>query len=192
MGTQTAIAEQIVERQADYVLSLKGNQSKLLNDVLSSFSMQQAEEVYTEHSEGHGRMETRTCSMISNLKYVESKEKWANMRCIAKIESERIIKSTAEVQKDVRFYISTLDSAEQIAKAVRSHWGIENSLHWVPDVAFREDSGTKRADNAAQNYALINKICLNLIKKNDRKMGVKRKRNVAGWDNNFLQELLCF
>jgi predicted transposase YbfD/YdcC len=192
MGTQTAIAEQIVEKEADYVLALKDNQGKLLDDALSSFSIQQPEEVYTEYFEGHGRMETRTCSIISNLNYIESKEKWANIRCIARVESERTIKSTAEVQNDVRFYISTLDSAEQIAKAVRSHWAIENSLHWILDVAFREDTSEKRAGNAAQNYALINKICLNLIKKNDRKIGVKRKRNVAGWDNNFLMEILCF
>jgi predicted transposase YbfD/YdcC len=131
MGTQTAIAEKTVEKEADYVLSLKGNQGKLSDDVLSSFSIQQPEEIYTEHPQGHGRIETRTCSIISSLKYIESKDKWANKQCIAKIESEQIIKATAEVEKDVRFYISTLDCAEQITKAVRSHRGIENRLHWV-------------------------------------------------------------
>jgi len=192
MGTQTAIAEKIVEKEADYVLSVKGNQGKLLDDVISSFSIQHPEQIYTEHEEGHGRIETRTCSIISNLKHIESKEKWANLCSIAKVESQRMIKSTGVVEKDVRFYISTLNCVRQIAKSIRSHWYIENKLHWILDVAMSEDCSAKRAGNVAQNYALINKICLNLIKKNERKMGVKRKRNVAGWDNEYLLELLKF
>lgn len=186
MGTQTAIAETIVDKGADYVLALKGNQGKLLDDVLSSFSLQHPIESYTEHSEGHGRIETRTCHIISDLKHLSAKENWAKLQTIVKIESKRVIKSTGKVEEELRFYISSLDSAQQIAQSIRSHWFIENKLHWILDVAMREDSSTKRVGNVAQNFALINKICLNLIKKNERKIGIKRKRNVAGWDNEFL------
>lgn len=192
MGTQKAIAEKIVEKKADYILALKENQKGLLDNVLSSFSLLTPAEVYIEEDFGHGRIETRKCSVITDLKYIDQRYEWKNLQSIIRIDSQRIIKATGKVEQEQRFYISTHTNAEKIGKSIRSHWGIENKLHWLLDVAMNEDESTKRSGYASQNFSIINKICLNLLKKNERKMGIRRKRNLSGWDNEYLLELLKF
>ena len=190
MGCQKDIAEKIIEKQADYILALKDNHKKLKDDVVSSFSLRKADSEYIEESFGHGRIETRKCSVITNLRFIESADQWSRLSSLVRIESERIIKSTGVIEKETRFYLSSLSDAEAIGKANRNHWGIENKLHWVLDVVMKEDDSAKRQGYAAQNDSLINKIALNLLRKNQKKVSIKRKRNLASWDNDFLIKLL--
>jgi predicted transposase YbfD/YdcC len=140
---------------------------------------------------GHGRVETRRCSVISDLSPTESKEEWTGLKTPVKIESERYLKSTGETENETRFYISSLQAgAGLINRSVCAHRGVENSLHWVLDVGFNEDNSRKRTGFAAQNCSLLNKIALNLLKnEKTTKTGVRRKRLKAGWDNYCLIKL---
>jgi predicted transposase YbfD/YdcC len=123
---------------------------------------------------------------------IEAKAEWNALRSLVKIESERYIKSTGKTEKETRLYISSLRAdAKLINQSVRAHWGVENSLHWVLDVGFNEDAGRKRAGFAAQNYSLISRIALNLLKnEKTTKVGVRGKRLKAGWDNRYLLKLI--
>ncbi|MDR1348014.1 MAG: ISAs1 family transposase, partial [Prevotellaceae bacterium] len=141
---------------------------------------------------GHGRVETRRCSVISDLSLIESLKEWTGLKTLVKIESERYIKNTGKTEKETRLYISSLQSnAELINRSVRAHWGVENSLHWVLDVGFNEDNSRKRTGFAAQNCSLLNRIALNLLKnEKTTKVGIRGKRLKAGWDNNYLIKLI--
>lgn len=137
-------------------------------------------------------METRRSLVIGDLSLIESKEEWEGLKTLVKIESERYIKSSGKTEKEIRLYISSLAAdAKLINQSIRAHWSVENSLHWVLDVGFNEDNSRKRNGFAAQNYSLLNRIALNLLK-NDKtaKVGVRGKRLKAGWDNNYLSKLI--
>jgi predicted transposase YbfD/YdcC len=192
MGCQKNIASKIIEKEADYLLSLKGNQGNLVEQVEDSFRFLPVSAFDEELDYGHGRVETRRCSVVSDLSLIESKEEWTGLKALVKIESERYIKSTGETEKETRLYISSLQAdAELINRSVRAHWGVENSLHWVLDVGFNEDNSRKRTGFAAQNYSLLNRIALNLLKnEKTTKVGVKGKRLKAGWDNSYLMKLI--
>lgn len=192
MGCQKDIASKIIEKEADYLLALKGNQGNLVEQVEDSFRFLPPCDSQEEIDAGHGRVETRRCMVISDLSLIEAKEDWEGLKSLVKIESERYIKATGKTEKETRLYISSLQAdAGLINRSVRAHWGVENSLHWVLDVGFNEDNSRKRTGFAAQNYSLLNRIALNLLK-NDKttKVGVKGKRLKAGWDNNYLIKLL--
>jgi Transposase len=192
MGCQKEIASKIIDKEADYLLALKGNQGNLLEQVEDSFRFLPVYNFDEQVDAGHGRVETRRCSVIKDLSMIESKKEWKALGCLVKIESERYIKSTGKSETETRFYISSLlPNAGLINQSVRAHWGIENSLHWVLDVGFNEDDSRKRNGFAAQNYSLLNRIALNLLK-NDRttKVGVRSKRLKAGWDNRYLIKLI--
>lgn len=192
MGCQKDIASKIIEKQAHYLLALKGNQGNLLEQVEDSFRFLPVNAFDEELDAGHGRVETRKCSVISDLSLIESKEEWKGLKTLIKIESERYIKSTGKTELEIRLYISSLQAdAKLINQSVRSHWGIENSLHWVLDVGFNEDDSRKRNGFAAQNYSLLNRIALNLLK-NERttKVGIRGKRLKAGWNNKYLIKLI--
>lgn len=192
MGCQRSIAQQIHDKSADYVLAVKGNQGQLLDGIQDSFRMLPAEAVAEETDAGHGRVERRTCSVLGDLTLMEKTSVWAGLRSLVRIEAERFHKATGEIEKETRYYISSLPpEAQRLNRAVRQHWGIENCLHWVLDVAFHEDQSRKRAGHAAQNFSLLNRIALNLLKNDkSRKLGVRGKRLAAGWDNDFLLGLL--
>lgn len=190
MGCQKSIAKQIVKKQADYVLSVKDNQPELLEEIIDSFKMLPIDEDYQEVDYGHGRIETRKCSIIKDLSLVFCSSKWVGMKSIVKIERERIFKATGKVEKDTCYYISTLIVAFKIGKSIRKHWGVENKVHWVLDVAFGEDLSRKRDRNAAQNFSSLNRIAINLLKKTELKVGIKSRRKVCGWDNEFLLRTL--
>lgn len=194
MGCQKKIAKCIVDKKADYVLALKENQPDLLEEVIDEFRFSPVDKVSTDLDFGHGRIETRVCSVIKNFDLVSSHKKWHSMTSIIRIESTRELKGKNKVEKSCRYYISSLDvSAEKFQEVIRSHWAIENKLHWTLDVAFREDLNRKRASNAAQNFSLINKIALNLAKKeSSKKLGIKSKLKIAGWDENYLLKILGF
>ncbi len=189
MGTQREIARKIIANEADYILSLKANQKNLKEEVESVFKVQKPDSTSHEIDKGHGRIETRSCDVITDLTQVEGIEKWENIKSIIKISSERILPNKTTTEE--RYYISSLDvTAEKMNKYIRAHWGIENNLHWVLDMTFNEDYQRKRTKNAAQNFALINKIALNLLKKDNAKGSLKAKRKKAGWDDDFLLSIL--
>lgn len=192
MGCQKEIASAIVSKEADYILALKGNQGSLLRQVEDSFRFIPAINMSEETDFGHGRIEKRQCSVIDNLSMIEQKDQWTSLHSLVKIESERLIKSTGQIEKEVRYYISSLKAdAPLLNRSIRFHWGIENSLHWILDVGFNEDHSRKRAGYAAQNYSVINRIALNLLKNEiSTKRGIKGKRLKAGWDNQYLLEVL--
>lgn len=197
MGCQKKIAEQIVEQEGEYILALKGNQDSLYMEVIEVF--QQAVETnftgvefdsYETEERGHGRVETRRYWMIRSLDVLPDIRGWKHLNAIGMVESERRIGD--EVSTEIRFYITSLDcNAERFAKTVRNHWGIENSLHWILDVAFREDESRIRIGHAAENMSILRRLTLNLIKQEkSTKLGVKVKRRRAGWDNDYLLTLL--
>lgn len=192
MGTQREIATKIIENKADYILALKGNQGNLEEEVVSVFRVQNIEDEAIDIEKNRGRIETRTCQIIRDLKFLDKKENWEGLKSIIKITSIREIgdKKTTET----RLYISSLEhSAKEINKYIRSHWAIENSLHWTLDMTFNEDRQRKRDKNAAENFAQAQKIALNLLKiDNSTKMSIKTKRLKAAWENQYLLKLLNF
>ena len=198
MGTQTAIAEQIIAKGGDYLLAVKGNQKNLLDEMEFIFQIEQMQKFkeaqfdYAETIEkGHGRIETRKCWILSGEDYVgELSKKWLGLKSLVFIESERKIGEKTE--KSMRYFISSLESnARQILEVQRSHWAIENSLHWVLDVAFNEDKSRMRKDKAAENFAIIRKMSLNLLRLDkSKKIGVKGKRLTCAWDDEYLMQIL--
>lgn len=192
MGCQKEIAAAIADQQADYILALKGNQGTLHEQVQDSFRFLKTAQSAEEYDMGHGRIEHRRCTVLTDLSMIDHAEEWQNLRSLIRIESERTLKATGESQKETRYYISSLSvDAATINRAIRTHWYVENSLHWTLDVAFREDHSRKRAGHAAQNFSIINRIALNLLKnETSLKSGIKGKRLKAGWDNNYLLKIM--
>ena len=196
LGCQVKIVEKIIEKEADYLIGLKGNQGTLNDDVRWLFENKSEEIIfhtYQEHDKGHGRLETRRCTVTENI--VQLKEKhaqWKSLRSVVEIESTREIKDKVSTEK--RYYISSLPAkAMPILHAVREHWGIENKLHWVLDICFGDDQSRIRKGNAPRNIAIIKKTALNLmsiIKKASPRISLKRMRKKAGWDNDFLETIL--
>jgi len=199
MGCQREIARKIVEdKDADYVLALKGNQGGLFEDVKGLF--EHAQEVgfencehYRTEEKGHGRREVRECWTASDsesLASIQSLADWQDLRTVIMVKSERFVGDKRS--EESRYYISSLSGdAEQALEAVRGHWGIENKVHWVLDIAFREDDCRIRKGNGAQNFAILRHIALNLLKQEKTaKCGVKNKRLKAGWDESYLLKVL--
>jgi len=193
MGTQTDIADKIIENKADYILAVKENQPQLLEEIKDEFRFSRDIETDTDIDFGHGRIETRTCSVISDFQFIEDDKKWNKLQQIIKIESIREFKnSNKQSEKATRYYIASLiDTAANYQKNIRSHWGVENKLHWTLDVAFSEDASRKRNNNAAQNYSILLKIALNLLKnEKTEKQGIAGKRLKAGWNEDYLLKVL--
>ncbi len=189
MGTQTEIAKKIIENKSDYILSVKGNQKELLEQVKSRFNNQKSQTIDETVEKGHGRIETRKCEVITNLKYLDNRENWLSLNSIIKITATRQTAKKQETQ--IRYYISSvLDDAKNFNKYIREHWHIENKLHWTLDLVFNEDRQRKRIKNAAQNFSFIRKIALNLLKKDKSKGSLVTKRLKAGWNDKFLLQLL--
>ncbi len=190
MGTQKKIAQAIIEGQADYILALKGNQSYLNDNVRNQFKVQKIASTSETVEKNRGRIETRKCEVITNLEFLDDISGWKGLKSIVKITSTREIKEKKSVEE--RFYISSLlDQAENYNSYIRQHWGVENSLHWTLDMTFGEDYQRKRKDKAAQNFSLIQKFALNILKKdNSVKASLKNKRLMAGWDDEYLMKIL--
>jgi predicted transposase YbfD/YdcC len=199
IGTQTAIAETIIDGGGEYLLSVKENQGNLFEDIQFIFNVDVAHGYEHEHSyaktvnKGHGRMETRECWATDREEYlslVRKREHWKGLKSIVRIVSQRQIGE--EVTMQTRYFISSLPAdAKKILKTKRSHWKIENQLHWVLDIAFREDESRVRKDHAAENLAVLRHMALNLIKnEKTAKGGIHAKRLQAGWDNDYLLTIL--
>jgi predicted transposase YbfD/YdcC len=197
MGCQKKIAEQIIAQGGDYVLALKGNQGNLANEVEEAFIDADAKDYedmatdfYETHERGHGRVETRRYWTLGDLDTIEEAKHWSGIDMIGMVQSERECDGTTS--SEYRFYIGSIGTdAERFANAVRSHWGVENNLHWSLDIAFREDESRLREPTAAQNAAVLRHIALALLK-NDTgsKLGIKNKRLKAGWNESYLANLL--
>jgi predicted transposase YbfD/YdcC len=197
MGCQREIATAIVAQGADYVLALKGNQGGLFEDVQWLFQQAQASGFKdVAHSfaqsidKGHGRIEIRHCWTLSELDYLVQLPLWSGLQTIVKVESERHCQG--QITTEVRFFISSLASqATLLLNAVRTHWSIENSLHWVLDVSFHEDACRIRRDFAPQNLAMLRHLALNLLSKDSScKRGIAARRKKAAWDHSYLIKLL--
>lgn len=192
MGCQKKIAKQIIRQGGDYVLSLKGNQGALHDDVRTYYTSELSpSEGVTEVDGGHGRVETRTIRASEDIAWLKERHSWDGLRSILAITATRNTGKKETVE--TRYFISSLsaDDPGKLERVVRAHWSIENNLHWVLDIAFDEDSSRTRTGHSAANLAIIRHIALNLIKKETTsKVGVKTKRLKAGWDNDYLLRVI--
>ena len=195
MGCQKEIASKIQDGKGDYVLALKENHKNLYEDVKLYLEDKREnsdfkeEEYYRSIEKDHGRIEERKYWITTDIDWLENKSKWAGLKSIGMVESTRDIKGN--ISKEVRFYLCSIEgNVKEFSKAVRSHWGIENSVHWVLDMTFREDESRIRKGHSAENFNVLRHIALNLLKKEKSKGSIRGKRLKAGWDNAFLKKIL--
>jgi predicted transposase YbfD/YdcC len=192
MGCQREIAKKIVEKHADYVFSLKGNQGELYDDVKCWFENNTSLETsHTDIDAGHGRIETRYVRASMDIEWLKQRHHWPHIESIIAVTATRNIKEKEAIE--TRYFISSLktNDAKRLGLAIRAHWAIENELHWTLDVAFDEDQSRARLGNSAANMATLRHIALNLAKsEKTTKVGVKTKRLKAGWDNNYMLKML--
>jgi predicted transposase YbfD/YdcC len=197
MGCQRDIARKIVDKKADYVLALKGNQSSLREDVEVLVAEQQANGFAditisrdTTVDGDHGRIETRTTTVIHDVEWLQKRHNWPGLKGIVMVESTREI--GGKVEQETRFYITSLVLlASLLGPIVRSHWAVENSLHWVMDMVFRDDECRIRTDHAPANFTTIKHIAHNLIRQASGKDSFRLRRKVAAWDDDFLASLVA-
>jgi predicted transposase YbfD/YdcC len=196
MGCQKEIAAGIKDKEAEYILAVKDNQEHLHDDIKDAFAHGKIEQADEQLNLDHGRMEKRTCRIVTAMEWVCKVQDWQGLQTLIEIKSERTIKATGVKETQTRHYISSaLSTAKKFNEAIRGHWGIENNLHWMLDVTFNEDNSMKRAGNAAENFSVITKIALNAVKQSELKRGatrisVKSKRKKAGWNNDYLTAIL--
>jgi len=197
MGTQKKIAQAIMKLNSDYILALKENHKTLYDDTVRFFdnmeSMKKEGYVFDESTTvngGHGRIETRRNVTTSDIDWLYDKENWPGLQSLGMVESTR--KANGETSYEKRYYISSLDcSAQLFGDSVRKHWGIENSVHWVLDIAFREDESRIRKGFGPENFAAIRHIALNLLKENKSFKGsMKSKRLNAAMNKQYLQDVV--
>jgi predicted transposase YbfD/YdcC len=195
MGCQYQIANQIIEKKADYIFALKGNQSTLAADVKLHFeneTLKKDMQSYTQHDKAHGRIEERVCSVLGSIESIKAAHpKWAAIKSIIKIDSTRTVKG--KTSQESRYYISSLENPkpETALKAIRSHWAIENTLHWTLDMSFNEDYSRIRRDNAPQIMSILRHIVFNIIQQGkDPKLTVKAIRKLCAWNDDLLIQIL--
>ncbi|MCW5318438.1 ISAs1 family transposase [Nostoc sp. KVJ3] len=199
IGCQKEIVRLITQQDADYVITLKKNQGNLYSEVekllqagISTGFEGIEHSTYKTEERGHGRHEIRHYLMLSQIQSrLNSDSVWSNFNSVGMVESVRSL--NGETTVETHYFISSLESnAKQFGNSIRSHWGIENSLHWVLDVALREDDCRIRKDNAPQNFAILRHIAVNLLGQEKRvKRGIKNKQFLAGLDNNYLSRVLA-
>ena len=197
MGCQKEIAKVITDQEADYVLALKENHPTLYDDVTLFFEEGKATDFaeidheYHETVDGdHGRIETRRYWITSDIEWLGAKASWSNLQSIGMVESYR--EMGAKVESETRYFLTSVPcDGVRFAHAVRQHWGIENSLHWVLDMSFDEDACRIRKDKGAQTFSVLRHIALNLLRReSSHKRGIKARRKRAGWDRGYLLRVL--
>jgi predicted transposase YbfD/YdcC len=198
MGCQKEIARTIRGRKADYVLALKANHERLFEQVVAFWDgacarLRKGPDIRYHRAwfKGHGRDEARRCWATSDLDWLEGREEWKDLKSVVMVEAERFIGDSLSVE--TRYYLSSLgNDAELLNGAVRSHWGVEDSLHWVLDVTFDEDRSRIRKENAPENFGLLRRLALCLLKKEPTsKRSIKGRRLRASWDEGYLRRVLC-
>ncbi len=197
MGCQRDIAKKIVDKKADYVLALKGNQGTLCEDVEVFAAEQKAngfkDTTVSRHETvdgDHGRIETRAYTVFHDVAWLQERHNWPGLQGVVMVESTREIGD--KIERETRFYITSLVwLARQLGPIVRSHWAIENSLHWVMDMVFRDDECRIRTDNAPANFTTLRHIAHNMIRKAPGKDSFRLKRKVATWDDEFLASVVA-
>jgi predicted transposase YbfD/YdcC len=197
MGCQRDIAQKIIDKKADYLLALKGNQGSLREDVEVFVAEQQAkgfaDTVVTRDTTvdgDHGRIETRAVTVIHDVGWIQQRHDWPGLKAVVVVDSSREINGKTE--HETRFYItSLLMVAALLGPVVRSHWSIENSLHWVMDMMFRDDECRVRTDHAPANFTTIKHMAHNLLRTAVGKDSMRLRRKVAAWDDEFLVDLIA-
>lgn len=203
MGTQTAIAQKIVGKKADYVMALKGNHGQLHSDVQEWFawaSERQFQDMPHSYAQtvnkNHGRIELRQCWALSDphaFEVIRHHDGWAGLQSLVMVKRERRALDNQPVPPETVYFISSLPpDAELLLSAIRAHWSIENNFHWTLDVVFREDDARLRVLNGAENFAILRRFALNLLKCHPAKLSLKRKRFKAALDDSFLAQLLSY
>jgi predicted transposase YbfD/YdcC len=196
MGCQTDIAAKIIDQQAGYVLSVKDNQKRLHEAVSDYFDTAIAAnnpvlcqlQSHEETHSGHGRIETRRCYLSTCLDTLPDAARWKGLVSIGRVDSERCINGEVSIER--RHYICSLSDVKPFAQAARAHWGIENSLHWVLDVTFREDDSRIRTGYAPENFNVVRQLAINLLKKEPSKLSIKRKRFRAALSDQFRENVI--
>jgi predicted transposase YbfD/YdcC len=196
MGCQKTIVENIIDRGGHYVISLKGNQGTLHDDVRFFLEAEKqkafkktAHGYYETIEKSHGRVETRRYWITDQIAWLDGKQAWSGLNSIGLVESERYIKGEASFETRC-FICSIKPDAKRFAQAVRQHWAIENNLHWQLDVTFDEDKLRTRMNNAAHNLSIMRRMVLNILKQEPSKGSLKGKRKKAGWSEAYLTKLL--
>ena len=196
MGCQREIAQKVTDKKADYVLALKGNQGSLREDVELFVAEQKAADFKdstisrNQTVDGdHGRIETRVTTVIHDVAWLQKRHDWPGLQAVVMVESTR--ESAGKIEQETRFYITSLALlAHLLGPIIRSHWAIENSLHWVLDMVFRDDECRLRTDHAPANFATIRHMAHNLIRNTPGKASLRLKRKAAGWDDDFLAGMI--
>ena len=196
MGTQKAIVEEIVDGKGDYVLALKGNQETLFQAVEDHIHEQWEDDFrkskadrYETQEKGHGRQEIRGYIQMPVPEKLEGQKSWKGLKSIGVVVSECI--RNGKVTNEVRYYISSLGvDAKEFARAVRGHWGIENSCHWSLDVTYREDDSRIREKNVRENFAWLNRMTLSLLKQHSSRESIAMKRRSCGWSDGYLMQVI--
>jgi predicted transposase YbfD/YdcC len=202
MGCQRSIAQKILDKKANYILALKGNQGTLHEDV-ELFAAEQKANGFKDTTVSsdqtvdgdHGRIETRTVTVFHDVGWLQERHDWPGLKSCVMVESVREIKGSSpqadKIERETRFYITSLAwIAYQIGPFIRGHWAIENGLHWVMDMMFRDDESRIRKDHAPANFTTLKHIAYNLIRRAPGKDSLRLKRKVAAWDDEFLASLL--
>lgn len=201
MGCQRAIAQKIIDKKADYVFGLKGNQGSLREDVEVFVAEQKARnfaDTTISQSEtidaDNGRIETRTTTVIHDVRWIQERHGWPGLKAIVMVESTREIKGAeikGVIERDTRFYITSLVMlAHLLGPVIRGHWAIENSLHWVMDMVFRDDESRVRTNHAPANFTTLKHMACNLLRRPSGKDSLRVRRKVAAWDDEFLANLV--
>jgi len=203
MGCQRTIAQKIVDKKADYILALKGNQGTLRDDVELFAAEQKAkafQDTTVSHHQtvdgDHGRIETRDITVIHDIEWLQESHQWPALKSIVMVESTRQIPGPTpaddKIERETRYYITSLVLvASLIGPLIRDHWAVENSLHWVLDMVFRDDECRLRTDHAPANFTTLKHMALNLIRRAPGKDSLRLKRKVAAWDDDFLASVIA-
>lgn len=197
MGCQRNIARKIIDKKADYILALKGNQTKLREDVEifvdEQKPLQYKDATISTHETtdaDHGRVETRKYTVLHDVEWLQERHEWPGLKGVVVVESKREI--AGKITNETRFYITSLSlKAEAVGPMVRAHWAIENSLHWVMDMVFRDDECRIRTSHAPTNFATCRHIAYNLYRKAPGKDSIRLRRKTAGWDDEYLASLIA-